>query len=200
MAIISILASMILPSLGKAKEKAITIHCVNNLRQLGLAMQMYADDYNERLPYTYPKATYANGLPWNSTNPHPWLVVLADYYKNTNVVRCSAFSRVYNQSGYNYFINTRAAYVTAGKVPANVRLKLIDSPSFFILSGDCNWAFNQQDADPNNDDVDTLFQKPSPVHNNRVNILFADWHIKTYKKFMGDEMSFSYYGAGTAYQ
>ena len=49
-AIIGILASMLLPTLGRAKEKARSIQCVNNVRQLGLAMQMFGDDNNERLP------------------------------------------------------------------------------------------------------------------------------------------------------
>lgn len=49
-AIISILASMLLPSLSGAKEQAQQINCVNNLRQLGLAMQMYRDDHDFRFP------------------------------------------------------------------------------------------------------------------------------------------------------
>jgi prepilin-type N-terminal cleavage/methylation domain-containing protein len=66
-AIIAILAAMLLPSLAKAKAKAQSIRCVNNLKQLGLANRMYADEFNDRL--AYPN--------WDSGNsaaaPQGWL-------------------------------------------------------------------------------------------------------------------------------
>src|SRR5450830_1427257 len=50
-AIIAILAAMLLPALSQARAKARAGTCINNLKQLGLAFMMYAQDYEDRIPY-----------------------------------------------------------------------------------------------------------------------------------------------------
>ena len=49
-AIIGILAAMLLPALNQAREKARRANCLSNLKQLGLGIAMYADNYNGRIP------------------------------------------------------------------------------------------------------------------------------------------------------
>src|SRR5437588_2556510 len=66
-AIIAILASMLLPSLAKAKTKAQGISCMSNLKQLTTAWWLYADDNGEKLP---GQDTWVSGwLDFNGANP-----------------------------------------------------------------------------------------------------------------------------------
>src|SRR5262245_30544210 len=62
-AIIAILAAMLLPALGKAKVKALSISCRNNEKQLALAWQMYTQDNNEKVTYSSGYGVPANVLP-----------------------------------------------------------------------------------------------------------------------------------------
>jgi prepilin-type N-terminal cleavage/methylation domain-containing protein/prepilin-type processing-associated H-X9-DG protein len=184
-AIIAILASMLLPALGKAKERARTAQCANNLRQVGFAMQMYGDDANGFLPA-------ANGsVPWISTNPVPWTRPLVDYYRTTNVLRCPSMSQHYARSSFNYFLGSRAVFVLTGG-PGVLKLSGVNYASQYILSGDSNWAFDAIDADPDNYSQDTLFAFTSPAHNGAVNILFADGHVRSYKKFSPGDMTYAW--------
>jgi prepilin-type N-terminal cleavage/methylation domain-containing protein/prepilin-type processing-associated H-X9-DG protein len=58
-AIIAILAAMLLPALARAKQKAQQIYCVNNMGQLGKALQMYAHDNNDSMPSNSPGTSHA---------------------------------------------------------------------------------------------------------------------------------------------
>ena len=65
-AIIGILASLLLPALARTKEKSRDIACVNNLKQLGIAVRMYADENEGKLPEAEPLPEFpdpANPLP-----------------------------------------------------------------------------------------------------------------------------------------
>jgi prepilin-type N-terminal cleavage/methylation domain-containing protein len=63
-AIIAILAAMLLPALSRAKERAIRLKCMSNIKQVSLATHIYAGDYRDRLP-KMTQGNWAWDLPWN---------------------------------------------------------------------------------------------------------------------------------------
>jgi prepilin-type N-terminal cleavage/methylation domain-containing protein/prepilin-type processing-associated H-X9-DG protein len=73
-AIIAILAGMLLPALGKAKEKAAAIKCLNHLRQLGLSMTLYAHDNNGSFPAR--------------VGVNRWPTQLKKYYGQFEILQC----------------------------------------------------------------------------------------------------------------
>jgi prepilin-type N-terminal cleavage/methylation domain-containing protein len=67
-AIIAILAAMLLPAMGRAKQKALRTQCLNNLHQFGVAMTMYCSDYKDKLPSSEKKGAWAWDLDWTAGN------------------------------------------------------------------------------------------------------------------------------------
>jgi len=79
-AIIAILAAMLLPALGKAKEKTKGIYCMNNTKQLMLAWHMYALDNAERIVQGYHGNESRNGnIVFTNPNAAPWVVGWLDW-------------------------------------------------------------------------------------------------------------------------
>jgi prepilin-type N-terminal cleavage/methylation domain-containing protein len=81
-AIIGILASLLLPTLSKAKRSAHSIICVNNLHQIGVALTVYVDENHDRLPVC------AGYLPSQKTNLPPLTTTLFPEQKTNQLFRC----------------------------------------------------------------------------------------------------------------
>jgi prepilin-type N-terminal cleavage/methylation domain-containing protein len=90
-AIISILAAMLLPALSMAKEKARTVICLSNMKQIGISMQIYSDDHNDSLvPAEY---NIRNGAKFQEG----WPTILCNS-KYLNAPRSPTFYAVPSQS------------------------------------------------------------------------------------------------------
>ncbi len=113
-AIIAILASMLLPALSSAKDRAKSAQCISNLRQVGTAMLMYADD--NRQTFWNVNGSMPNDGQWtlnpNSTTfldpTHPqayWALGYSSYFaKNKKLFRCPAAKKVdeWRDAGRNF--------------------------------------------------------------------------------------------------
>ena len=107
-AIIAILAAILFPVFARARASARQTQCISNLRQLGLALEMYASDYRDLYPWACDSADshvpeiWAPLPEWQALIPTmPRLIdVLQPYTNNRELFRCPA------DTGYDYLENT----------------------------------------------------------------------------------------------
>jgi prepilin-type N-terminal cleavage/methylation domain-containing protein len=101
-AIIAVLASLLLPALGRAKRSARSVACLSNLHQIGLALDLYVQEHNDRLPSCAQ-------LPTVNTNLPPITTVLGPYLRANAVFLCLEDRTIFpvEQTSYewNIFLN-----------------------------------------------------------------------------------------------
>ena len=89
-AIIAILAAILFPVFAQARAKARQTACLSNEKQMGNALMMYAQDYDETLPMTVYYPWCGNITPSALNNP-VWIDMLLPYVKNTQVFTCPSY-------------------------------------------------------------------------------------------------------------
>lgn len=190
-AIIAILASILLPALGKTKDMAYRISCAGNLRQHGLALMNYGNDYDMWLPsiggvtdadyYLAPFCGFgvANGNWYLFLEPYLNMPYTA--YPVKGVFKCSANKNLCTP-GYgggptaSYGWNYRAmwGYYTPPSGTAVIKLNKVIHPSGYVFEGDSN---NRKRAYyyPLLYSIDMTY--PFYAHNDGGNLLWADMHV-----------------------
>jgi prepilin-type N-terminal cleavage/methylation domain-containing protein len=99
-AIIAILAAILFPVFAQAREKARSAGCLSNGKQMALALTMYAQDYDERLPRVWtPTGGVTNG-------PRDWKNDIEAYVKSVDVFRCPTRFSQWPGYGYNVWFAT----------------------------------------------------------------------------------------------
>jgi len=112
-AIIAILASLLLPALSSAKEKARRVSCQSGLRQLGLALQLYGIDNKDRLPQGNRDDGYTHTI-WISTNTFNAI----KQYAATNMSTCPSLASTFQYYLYPYGWVIGYSYNGGHKKPA----------------------------------------------------------------------------------
>jgi prepilin-type N-terminal cleavage/methylation domain-containing protein/prepilin-type processing-associated H-X9-DG protein len=155
-AIIAVLAALLLPALGRAKESSRGAVCISNLRQIGLALQLYVQENNNRMPYLRDRATGTNQP---AADAMPSIdQALSNHLGNLLVFKCpSDTKRLYEETGSSYGWNS----LLNGQDADNLRVLTLDLGS---------------SQTPVMFDKEGFHAARGP--NKAVNYLYADGHIK----------------------
>ncbi|MCK5804494.1 MAG: prepilin-type N-terminal cleavage/methylation domain-containing protein [Lentisphaeria bacterium] len=185
-AIIAILASMLLPALRQAREKARAISCTNQLKQLTLGCRMYADDNNEYTTSFYYLNGSANVWPGGgSTRGVMWMYQIYPYINTTEVFNCPSSYRPGSPDKFEWNGNYTGAiqyghtrYMSGWK---GMSLPLIKQPTEVVQLVDTTYkagasALSYVSYYNGNDRTYVPGR-----HTNSANLGFADGHVSSYR-------------------
>ena len=204
-AIIGILASMLLPALGAAKEKARGIQCINNNRQLQLGWTLYAGDADDTPPYNNNGG--ASGWVWgvmnfaanNTDNTNTLYLInaaLGRYLETPAVYHCPSDKSMAQQASgmmprvrsvsMNWYMNGVPGFPAwSGAYPRYTRLDQIPNPAE-------KWVFIDESPNTINDGLFAVnmvnqgasaawVDQPAIYHNKASSFSFADGHAEIHK-------------------
>lgn len=180
-AIIGILAAILIPVVGRVRESARQAVCVSNLRQVGVAIQLYIDDHNDVMPGPfYSGAIHSFPSPTNSrlsVQIAPYVDVPTPPPGERAIVEVLICPSYYNKAvsdvafGNSYRLNVggvRQAFLYGTSELNKGRLKRfssIEDPSrTYALADDFNPALSSW--------------SPSPLHPDSRNVLFLSGHVE----------------------
>jgi len=144
-AIIAILAGMLLPALAKAKEAGKRIACVNNLKQLGLSLTMYADDHEGYFPPRSGGDRWPNRLQSYYKDTHILICIsdkLAPNTDSNSTLRADASPRSYIINGWNDYFQASLSpddwqqFIRYANYPMGMKPTSIQYPSETVAFGE----------------------------------------------------------------
>ena len=139
-AIIAILAALLLPVLSRAKETAKRTSCVNNLKQVNLAIRYYADDASDDLPVLPDPNPYPNGVgAYYKELVKGYLGLKGVTSSNENIFICPSDRTVHTQIQHAFTSYTFNGYETDSlSIPriTGQKLSAIKSPTKAVLAGE----------------------------------------------------------------
>ena len=212
-AIIAILAAILFPVFARARENARRSSCMSNLKQIGLGILQYTQDYDEHFPVYAPgNFVYDAGV-----RPFGWADALQPYIKSIQILQCPSESNgptdnpennKFTDYAYNEWIG--GAYTTSSAPRgAGMSLSILTQPTLSVVLCDYQHGTAPNYVTGGNPDylasgrfyapTDTgLALLPGAVrHLDGANFAFADGHVKWYKGNSTTNIMSNVYGAGT---
>lgn len=170
-AIIAILAAILFPVFSRARAKARQTSCLSNVKQISLALMMYADDNDE----AYPVVDHTTGYAW-------WDPLQA-YVKNAQVFRCPAYKAAATEPPTDYLLNGLFAHGSSMSIferPAEQITIAIRRPGYPGV-GYHPWPDDHATWDDLTAYTNFEGAIATDIHNDGCNYGFADGHAKFYK-------------------
>lgn len=198
MAIISVLSSMLFPVYSEARGKARQIQCASNLRQIGMAIFMYSDDYDGLFPLCKNWGQAWGDTEWDARTDNAWLPqLLYSYVKTDKLFVCNTAQglpgKEFDGKWYNSSTNGECCYYWNHIYASGL------GDDFNSSSGRISGRMSTHVKDPSSAPVVwdlTCFEQTDKTHSNGINIVYADWHVKWQKLPFEDDYWITHSGDG----